>query len=168
VSADQVPGLVTIVLLVGLAWAGMAWGWRRRRARQADLGAPTSVPPTLAEPSLAVEGLFVGTVLAQEWLERVVPYGLGNRAGATLQVHEAGVLLDRDGAEPLWVPADDLVAVRRDTGLAGKVTETGGLVVWTWRLGPALLESGLRPRYAAQTEPLVQALAGLVGQEESP
>jgi hypothetical protein len=126
------------------------------------------VPPTLAEPSLAVEGLFVGTVLAQEWLERVVPYGLGNRAGATLQVHEAGVLLDRDGAEPLWVPADDLVAVRRDTGLAGKVTETGGLVVWTWRLGPALLESGLRPRYAAQTEPLVQALAGLVGQEESP
>jgi MYXO-CTERM domain-containing protein len=165
VSPDQVPGLLTVVLLVGLAWAGMAWGWRRRRIRQGDLGAPTPPPPVLAAPSLAVDGLFVGTVMAQEWLERVVPHGLGNRAGATLQVHETGVLLDRDGAAPVWVPAGDLVAVRRDTGLAGKVTETGGLVVWTWRLGSALLESGLRPRYAAQTEPLVQALDGLVGQE---
>jgi MYXO-CTERM domain-containing protein len=165
VSADQVPGLVTVVLLVGLAWAGMAWGWRRRRARQGDLGAPTAPPPSLADPSLEVEGLFVGTVEAQDWLERVVPHGLGNRAGATLQVHDTGLLLDRDGADPLWVPAGDLVAVRRDTGLAGKVTETGGLVVWTWRLGTRQLDSGLRPRYAAQTEPLVQALARLVGQE---
>jgi hypothetical protein len=144
----------------------MAWGWRRRRTRQAaDLVAPASPPPSLDEPVLAVEGLFVGTVLGEQWLERVVPHGLGNRAGATVQVHQCGLLLDRDGAEPVWVPAPDLVAVRRDTGLAGKVTETGGLVVWTWRLGSNQLESGLRPRYAAATDPLVQALAGLVGQE---
>lgn len=164
-TSEQVPGFVTILLLVGLAWAGMAWGWRRRRARQAHLPSPLGPPPTLGEPRLRVEGLFVGTVLAQEWLERVVPYGLGNRSGATVEVHDGGLLLDRDGAEPVWTPASDVLAVRRDTGLAGKVTETGGLVVWTWRLGSARLDSALRPRYAAQTEPLVQAVAGLTGLE---
>jgi hypothetical protein len=162
VTADQVPGLLTIVLLVGLAWAGMAWGWRRRVRRQSDLPAPPAPPVELGPPALVVEGLYVGTVLADQWLERVVPHGLGARAGATLAVHPTGLRLDRDGSDPVWVPAPDLVAVRRDTGLAGKVTETGGLVVWTWRLGSDRMESGLRPRYAADADPLVAAMETLV------
>ena len=52
-------------------------------------------------------------------------------------------------------------AVATGCALAGKVTETGGLVVWTWRLGDVELESGLRPRYAAQAEPLRSALESL-------
>ncbi len=164
-TADEVPGLITIVVLVGLAWAGMAWGWRQRRSRQSDLPVPAQPPGDLGMPVLSADGLFVGSVAADEWLERVVPHGLGSRAGATLHVHRDGLVLERDGGQPVWIPAPDLVAVRRDTGLAGKVTETGGLVVWTWQLGTALLESGLRPRYADQTDQLVRALAGLVDQE---
>jgi MYXO-CTERM domain-containing protein len=168
VTTDQVPGLLTIVLLVGLAWAGMAWGWRRRARRQADLPPPASPPADPGPPAVSVEGLYVGTVLAEQWLERVVGHGLGARAGATLAVHPDGLRLDRDGSQPVWVPAADLEAVRRDTGLAGKVTETGGLVVWTWRLGADRLESGLRPRFASDADPLVAALQALVrgdGQE---
>lgn len=164
-SRDQLPGLLTIVALVGLAWAGMAAGWRRRARRQDALPAPSAVPAGLTAPLLTVEGLFVGTALAQAWLERVVPHGLGARAGAVLSVHPDGLVLERDGSPPIWVPRDDLLGVRRDTGLAGKVTETGGLVVWTWRLGATLLESGLRPRYAADVAPLVAAAAALVPQE---
>ncbi len=164
-TADEVPGLITIVALVGLAWAGMAWGWRRRRSRQSDLPAPAQPPVDLGPAVLSAEGLYVGTVAADDWLERVVPHALGSRAGAALHVHPGGLLLERDGAQPVWVSAADLLAVRRDTGLAGKVTETGGLVVWTWRLGDLRVESGLRPRYADQTDPLVQALAGIVDLE---
>jgi hypothetical protein len=105
-----------------------------------------------------VEGLFVGTVLAEQWLDRVVAQGLGSRSGAALSVFDSGVLLDRDGRDPIWIRAGDLLGSRRDTGLAGKVTETGGLVVWTWRLGDRLLESGLRPRFAADVDELVRAL----------
>ena len=164
-STDQLPGLLTVVGLVALAWAGMAWGWRRRSRRQSDLPAPASAPTGLGEPRLTTQGLYVGTVLAGDWLERVVPHGLGARSAAVVTVHPEGLLLERDGCAPAWVPRSDLLGVRRDTGLAGKVTETGGLVVWTWRLGAARLESGLRPRYAAQAEPLVAALAALVTQE---
>lgn len=160
-TADQVPGLLLIVAIVALTWTGMAWGWRRRSRSQAGLPPPAEPPDALGDPSLAVEGLFVGTVQAGEWLDRVVAHGLGGRAGATLLVHEDGLVLDRDGADPVWVPRHDLVAARRDTGLAGRVTETGALVVWTWRLGPALLESGLRPRYAADVDPLARALGAL-------
>ncbi len=164
-TADQLPGLLTIVVLVGLAWVGMAVGWRRRARRQDDLPAPAAPPEDVGPALLDVEGLYVGTVLAEHWLERVVPHGLGARAKASLSVHEHGLRLDRDGAPPLWVPAADLLAVRRDTGLAGSVKETGGLVVWTWRLGVVRLESGLRARHVAQVAPLVAALGRLVPQE---
>lgn len=160
-TGDQLPGLLLIVALVALAWLAMAWGWRRRSGRQADLPVPHQPPPDLGEPRLSVDGLYVGTTLAEQWLERVVPHGLGARAGATLHVHRTGIALDRDGAEPIWVPAADLLDSRRDSGLAGKVTETGGLVVWSWRLGEYRLESGLRPRYAADTDRLAQALTTL-------
>lgn len=158
---DRFLAVVLLVAVVGLAWAGMAWGWRRRAGRQASLGEPAEPPADPGRRIASAEGLYVGSVVAGDWLDRVVPYGLGARANADLVVHENGVLLERDGSSAIWTPRGDLRAVRRDTGLAGKVTETGGLVVWTWRLGDAVLESGLRPRYAAQAEPLRSALESL-------
>lgn len=155
---ERWQAVLLLVAVVGLAWAGMAWGWRRRSARQRGLPAPADPPSSPGAPLATVDGLYVGSVVAGQWLERVVAHGLGARADAEVVVYPDGLLLDRDGAPPAWVPRGDLVAVRRDTGLAGKVTETGGLVVWTWRLGDAELESGLRPRYAAHATRLVDAL----------
>jgi hypothetical protein len=159
--SDRLPAVLLLVGVVALAWAGMAWGWRRRAGRQATL-APPAAPPADPGPRVAsAEGLYVGSVTAGDWLDRVVPHGLGARAKADLVVHPDGIVLDRDGSPSVWTPRSDLLAVRRDTGLAGKVTETGGLVVWTWRLGDVVLESGLRPRYAAATDPLLSALQSL-------
>lgn len=153
-----------VLLLVGivvLAWAAMRWGWRRRGARQSGVATPAA-PPSAPGPVLATaEGLYVGSVLAGDWLDRVVPHGLGARANADLTVHDTGLLLARDGAPDVWVPRADVRAARRDTGLAGKVTETGGLVVWTWRLGDLELESGLRPRYATDAAPLTHAITSM-------
>lgn len=160
-TAEQLPGLLLIVVVVGLAWAGMRRGWLSRSRRQADLPAPPPPPPDPGPPLAEAEGVYVGTVLTEHWLERVVPHGLGARAGATLHVHASGLLLDRDGSPPLWVPAASLRSCRRDTGLAGRVTETGGLVVWTWTLGGTVLDSGFRPRYAADTDALVRAVDSL-------
>ncbi len=157
-SADRWVPVLLLVAVVALAWAGMALGWRRRRARQSHLPAPLAPPADLAAPLVSADGLYVGSVSAGEWLDRVVPHGLGARAAATVHVFWSGLVLERDGSRPLWVPTTDLAGVRRDTGLAGKVTETGGLVVWTWRLGPGLLESGLRPRYAQDATRLVEAI----------
>lgn len=159
--SDRVLAVTLLAAVVALAWAGMAWGWRRRAGRQGTLSEPAGPPADPGRPIASAEGLYVGSVVAGDWLDRVVPHGLGARANADVVVHEHGVLLDRDGSTPVWTPRSDLRAVRRDTGLAGKVTETGGLVVWTWQLGDVVVESGLRPRYAAQAEPLRAALESL-------
>jgi hypothetical protein len=159
--SERWPAVLLLVAVVGLAWALMAYGWRARGARQSDLPAPALPPADNGALLVRAEGLYVGSVIAGDWLDRVVPHGLGARANAAIAVHDDGLRLDRDGAPPLWVSSAQLSGVRRDTGLAGKVTETGGLVVWTWRLGDTVLESGLRPRYAADAEPLVQALQSM-------
>ncbi len=159
--SERWPAVLLLVGVVVLAWAGMSWGWRRRAARQSDV-LPPAPPPSAPGPVLATaEGLYVGSVLSGDWLDRVVPHGLGARANADLTAHPTGLLLARDGAPDVWVPRADLRAVRRDTGLAGKVTETGGLVVWTWRLGEVELESGLRPRYATDAVPLIHAIESM-------
>ena len=160
-TAAQVPGLLLVLLVVGLAWAGMRRGWQSRSRRQADIPPPAPPPADPGPVRAQAEGLYVGSVLGDQWLERVVPHGLGSRAGASVTVHASGLLLERDGGPPVWVPADSLRACRRDTGLAGRVTETGGLVVWTWTLGDTVLDSGFRPRYAADADTLVRAVDSL-------
>lgn len=159
--SDRLPAVLLLVGFVALAWAGMAWGWRRRAGRQSDLAAPGAPPSAPGDVLATAEGLYVGSVTRGDWLDRVVPHQLGARATADVTVHADGLLLERDGAPPVWTSRADLIAVRRDTGLAGKVTETGGLVVWTWRLGDQVLESGLRPRYTSQIAPLMSALQSL-------
>lgn len=155
---ERWQAVLLLVGVVALAWAGMAWGWRRRGARQAILAAPDVPPVDRGVPRMSAAGLYVGSVMAGQWLDRVVAHGLGARANAEVSVHDDGLLLERDGADAIWVPRANLLAVRRDTGMAGKVTETGGLVVWTWRLGDVELESGLRPRYADDATPLLRAI----------
>jgi hypothetical protein len=59
-------------------------------------------------------------------------------------MHPEGVLVQRAGAEPVFVAAGSLVAVRLAPGLAGKVTGDGGLFVLRWRFGDAELDTGVR------------------------
>lgn len=160
--SERWQAVLLLVTIVALAWAGMVWGWRRRGARQSDLATPHSPPASRGATLARAEGLYVGSVVASgtagDWLDRVVAHGLGVRSNAEVTVAADGLLLDRVSTQPIWIPRADVVAVRRDTGLAGKVTETGGLVVWTWRLGDTVLESGIRPRYAADAAPLLHAI----------
>ncbi|MDX5310307.1 MAG: transporter, partial [Rhodococcus sp. (in: high G+C Gram-positive bacteria)] len=46
----------------------------------------------------------------------------------------AGVLLERDGASPIWIPQDSIRAVRTERGLAGKVMTKDGVLVIRWQL----------------------------------
>lgn len=159
--SERWPAVLLLIGVVALAWAGMSWGWRRRRARQVDLAAPSAPPAEPGEVRASASGLYVGSAMAGDWLDRVVAHGLGARADAELSAHDDGLLLDRAGHAPLWVPRADVLAARRDTGLAGKVTETGGLLVWTWRLGGTEIDSGIRPRYADDAAPLLRAIESM-------
>jgi hypothetical protein len=154
-----------LVLLVIVVWAGMLAGWRRRAARQTsalDLPPP---PPTPAEPGPAltpdVDGVYVSTTTAGDWLDRVTAHGLGSRSAATMAVTGAGVSWLREGAPDLFAAASSLVAARRADGIAGKVMPPGGIVVVTWRLGGTEVDTGFRPGSAADADRLVAAVERL-------
>jgi hypothetical protein len=132
------------VLVALLLLAAMRLGWRNRARRQGDLPALPTAPPDLGRPTLTATGLYVGTTFAGRWQDRVVHAGLGVRAAATAALGDAGVLIDRRGADPVFVPRSDLVEVRLAPGLAGKVVGEGGLLVFRWRLGEHEFDTGFR------------------------
>jgi len=132
------------VAVVVLALLGMRRGWRNRARRQSGLPPLPAVPAELGGPSLRLTGLYVGTTVADRWQDRVVHQGLGTRAAAVATLHRAGVLIDRAGAAPVFLPRDALHGARLAPGLAGKVTGAGGLLVIRWQLGGAALDTGLR------------------------
>lgn len=133
------------LLLLALAMLGMRRGWRNRLGRQRGLPSPPRVPESLGAPVLPpLSGVYVGTTFASSWQDRVVHAGLGVPSKAALTLYPQGALLDRDGAEPVFLPASSITAARLAPGLAGAVVGEGGLLVIGWRLGDAHLDTGLR------------------------
>ncbi len=147
-SADTLRRTLAVVLLaLGLAVVAvaMARGWRARIVRQSGIPAPQAPPADLGQPTSTVRGTYVSTTLAGSFLERVAAHGLGPRANAVLAVHPTGLLLSRDGADPVWIPAADVVGVGESAGMAGKVPARPELLVVRWRCGDVELDTGLRP-----------------------
>ncbi|MBM7461099.1 PH-like domain-containing protein [Rhodococcus coprophilus] len=120
------------VVLVLLMWKG----WRGRARRQKDAIGELPVVPAepgerLIEPST---GLYVGSTLAPSWQDRIAVGDLGFRANAELSRYRTGVLVERHGASPIWIPQESIRAIRTERGLAGKVMTKDGVLVIRWQL----------------------------------
>nr|WP_241249895.1 transporter [Rhodococcus sp. X156] len=137
--------LLTIAVLVLAVWA-MYRGWTRRAQRQAEGLRGWPAPPAEVGPALLgpTTGFYIGTTMAGNWQDRVTVGDIGHRATAELSLHEAGVLLARQGCSDLWVPRNALVEVRTDNKLAGKVMTRDGLLVLRWRVASEEVDSGFR------------------------
>lgn len=128
------------VLALLLFWAAMLGlmylGWRNRARRQADrIGDLPSVPSDLGNQLLEpTTGLYVGSTMAPSWQDRIAVGELGFRANGELSRWERGILLDLDGASPIFIPAESIRAVRTERGLAGKVMTRDGVLVIRWEL----------------------------------
>lgn len=158
------PVAVTIVLVVvALALVGMLAGWRRRARVQARL-----VPPAGAvtgEPVLAVRGLMLATTFTGRPLDRVVAAGLGHRVQVAVAVTADGLRIERDGADPLALPAAALTGAGTATWTVDRSVEPGGLTVLGWTLEqdgePVPVESAFRLA-TADRDALVAAVRALV------
>lgn len=124
--------LLLWVVLVLLMWKG----WRGRARRQAEnIGELPAVPAELGEQLVAPStGLYVGSTLAPSWQDRIAVGDLGHRAAGEISRYRSGVLLERDGASPIWIPQDSIRAIRTERGLAGKVMTKDGVLVIRWQL----------------------------------
>lgn len=153
-----------IVLLVGL----ILWGWTARKRRQSGIAAPEAVPAALyeAEPAAGSEGMYVGTVLGEDRLERLAAHDLGIRSGARLEVHtvgeHAGAVVLRPRVDNVFVPAAALRECGTTGGMVGKFVEPDGLVAFTWDLGGTEVTSAFRPRDPQDRRALLDALQTII------
>ncbi|TCP46259.1 hypothetical protein EV191_11456 [Tamaricihabitans halophyticus] len=129
-----------------LCLLAMWLGWRRRAKRQqAVLPTFPDVPERLGDQAeLRATGVYVSTVFAGAWQDRITVGDVGHRAAGALLWYPEGLLVERTGASGLWIPAESIIDARTDRALAGKVMGTEGLLVVRWRLGEHELDSGFR------------------------
>ncbi|WP_138444265.1 hypothetical protein [Sinomonas susongensis] len=161
--SDHLLTFLTSVVFAGLLVLLAAVGWRARRRRQGGVPAPSAFPSDPGNERFRAEGQYVTTTSAGDWLDRIAVHGLGLRTRADAVVCDGGVLFDRAGSGPLWVPARDLVEVRLGSGMAGKFVERDGLVVLEWHLGDKAVDTGFRTRRPEDKAALVAAIEDLMG-----
>lgn len=172
--------VLACVVFFAVCLGGMRLGWVHRARRQSGLpvlpAAPADPGPPLAPP---MTGLYVGTTSAENWQDRVVAHSLGLRADATATLSAAGLLIERAGAQALFIPAGSIVGAGLGAGLAGKVMGPGGLLIVRWRPGASagtgsgepgngepgtgLLDTGLRADDKSLYPEWVAALDRLTG-----
>ncbi|MEO6885353.1 MAG: transporter [Jatrophihabitantaceae bacterium] len=151
------------VLFIGLLLLAMLWGWRNRIRQQAMLPELPAAPDELGAALLSpLAGVYVGTTFAPSWQERVVHAGLGMQSQATITRYRDGLLIDRVGADALFIATQAIVQARLAPGLAGKVVGTGGLLVVRWHLGQTELDSGFRADDKSSYPDWVRAINGKV------
>ena len=159
---DKLPFfLIMLALAVGI-FALLAVGWRNRLRRQADVDPLPEIPGALGAALAVADGQYVASTTAGDWLDRIAVHNLGLRTNAELSVHPEGVLFDRSGAAPVFIPAASLTGVRQESGMAGKFVEKDGLLVLSWMLGTRELDSGFRTRHAEDKTKLLNALQDLI------
>lgn len=136
-----------LVLVIAVLVQAMLRGWRRRAQRQAELigslpPLPDTVGPAIIGPT---RGLYVGSALVPNWNDRIAAADLGYRTKAVLTRYPEGIMLQRSGAGPIWIPDESIVAVRTERGLAGKALTHDGVLAIRWRLpSGAEIDTGFR------------------------
>jgi hypothetical protein len=125
-----------LAVVIAVVMQAMLRGWRRRAERQADLiGTLPSLPDTVGAAIIpATTGLYVGSTLVPHWNDRVAVGDLGYRATAVLTRYPEGIMLQRTGAGPIWIPDDAIAAIRSERGIAGKAMTHDGILAIRWRL----------------------------------
>lgn len=152
---------LAVVAVFLLCLYGMWRGWQRRARRQAAVLPAFPAPPAeVGATRLETTGVYVGTTLGGDWQDRVAVGDVGHRAEATLRLTDRGVLVERTGASPLWIPGGQVAGARTARGLAGKVMTADGLLVVRWRLGDQVLDTGFRGDDKDVYEQWVEALGG--------
>jgi hypothetical protein len=127
---------VLLVLLIAFIIRQMMRGWLHRAQRQAEqIGALPPLPDTVGPAIIpATKGLYVGSTIAPSWQDRIAVGDLGFRCKATLTRYPEGIMLQRSGAGPIWIPEHSITAIRTERGIAGKALTHEGILAIRWRL----------------------------------
>ncbi len=155
-------GVLFLILLTAVLLLLMRRGWanRERRIVISDLPQLPPGPTAGVGPS---RGIYVASTLAGLPYERVVAKGLGVKSAVDIFVRDDGVLLERQGANSLFIPRKDLKQIQTTGGMIGKFAAPGSIVVLQWFAAGTLLDTGVHIRDHAERQELINRLNNLLG-----
>ncbi|MYR04046.1 hypothetical protein GTW63_05205 [Streptomyces sp. SID6137] len=162
----RIGWLVGLLLFIALVYWLMREGWKWRATLQSDIPELPAAPEDTGPVKLTMSGRYHGSTTAGQWLDRIVAHGLGTRSLAELTLTDAGLAVERPGANDFFIPAAALREARLDKGIAGKVLTEGGLLVVTWAHGDKLIDSGFRSDHAAEHPAWVDTLNHMINDTE--
>ncbi|HYO01629.1 MAG TPA: transporter [Mycobacterium sp.] len=125
-----------LALLIAFFIRQMLRGWLHRAQRQAEMiGSLPPLPDTVGPVIIpATKGLYVGSTIAPSWQDRIAVGDLGFRSKAVLTRYPEGIMLQRTGAGPIWIPDESITAIRTERGIAGKALTHDGILAIRWKL----------------------------------
>ncbi|MDT5312569.1 MAG: hypothetical protein QOE74_1589 [Mycobacterium sp.] len=125
-----------LALLIAFFIRQMLRGWLHRAQRQVEMiGALPPLPDTVGPAIIpATKGLYVGSTIAPSWQDRIAVGDLGFRSKAVLTRYPEGIMLQRSGAGPIWIPDESITAIRTERGIAGKALTHDGILAIRWKL----------------------------------
>jgi hypothetical protein len=127
---------VVLVVVIGFLIHLVLRGWRRRAERQFVLIGRLPPMPDTVGPAIvsATKGLYVGSTLVPSWQDRIAVGDLGYRSKAVLTRYPEGIMVQRSGVTPIWIPDESITAIRTERGIAGKAMTHEGILAIRWRL----------------------------------
>lgn len=125
-----------VAVLIAVLIQAMIRGWRHRAERQAEIIGTLPPLPDIVGPAIVppTKGLYVGSTLAPDWNNRIVVGDLGFRTKAVLTRYPEGIMLQRSGALPIWIPDESITQIRTERGITGKAMTHEGILAIRWRL----------------------------------
>lgn len=161
---------LTAVIVVAAVLIPAGIGWRRRRLRDEAWAALPALPADIEDrvSTAHVDGMYVATTVHGDPLRRLVGHHLGVRTRARVLLYEDGLLIDRTGAEPVWIAADRVTGYGTGSGMVGKFVEPGGLVMVTWLYHGRSVDTGFRPQSGEGRPVLLEALDGYAASASAP
>jgi hypothetical protein len=125
-----------VALLIAFFIRQMMRGWLHRAQRQVEMiGSLPPLPDTVGPAIIpATKGLYVGSTISPSWQDRIAVGDLGFRCKAVLTRYPEGIMVQRSGAGPIWIPDESITAIRTERGIAGKALTHDGILAIRWKL----------------------------------
>lgn len=138
--------MALITLLLFSAMIALAFrAWRKRiRQQEASFEAPLEALEFFGEVLSQAKAFYVATTFANNHLERIAAYGLGARGFAQIMVFSEGILIIRNGEDPLAIGKESLVSISSNQVAIDKTVEKGGLISIDWINGSTTLSTHIR------------------------
>ncbi|ORA07827.1 PH-like domain-containing protein [Mycobacterium arosiense] len=131
-----------VVVVITVVIQLMMRTWHRRSQQQAELiGALPEIPDHVGAATISTRGHYCGSMMTPGWHERIAAGDLGFRSKAVLTRYAGGIMVERQRAQPIWIPRDSITEIRMERRMTGRI----GILAIRWRLPSGVeIDTGFR------------------------